>query len=52
MGLQSGVTFLKKWGYKTPAKPPPCGDSNNPKSGGLMQETDTLRTTFESPFLA
>ena len=25
VGLQSGVTFLKKWGYKTLAKPPPVG---------------------------
>ena len=56
-GVTGGVT---KWGYifekvglqNSCQAPPPLGDSNNPENGGLLQETDTLRTTFESPFLA
>lgn len=47
-----GGQFQKfRWTKLLPS-PPLWGYSNNPKKGGLIQETGTLRTTFESRFLA
>lgn len=47
-----GGQFQKfRWTKLLPS-PPLWGYSNNPKKGGLIQETSTLRTTFESRFLA
>lgn len=47
-----GGQFQKfRWTKLLPS-PPMWGYSNNPKKGGLIQETGTLRTTFENRFLA
>ena len=36
VGLQSGVTFSEKWGYKTLAKPPPVEGLPANKNGSKV----------------
>lgn len=52
-GYSSWIFIFEKLDIQNSCQAPPLwGYSNNPKKGGLIQETGTLRTTFESRFLA
>ena len=48
VGLQSGVTFLEKWSYKTLAKPPPVERLPANKKGGVDIRNRHFASNFAS----
>ena len=52
-GYSNWIFIFEKLDIQNSCQATPYGDiATIQKKGGLIQETDTLRTTFESPFLA